>query len=242
MQDVLGILGESVMLPLGNQSEVKADEIFWSSGRGVIARTKLGQIDRVFAAGFMNRLRVPAGSFSLQILNLREEDGGYYRAQTTLHPPIDTIQWEYKLEVFKRLPKPDIKVFRSADTAGSKTCKVTLICTVETGSEGASYTWTGEVSGAEKVGSVLNLSLTPNERSLTFTCTARNPVSANSTRVRPWESCGKGKVTWQGISAHSMIFIYLISILHEEACIREKGEVLQLYYQEKKCTIISNAA
>ncbi|XP_030043518.1 T-lymphocyte surface antigen Ly-9-like [Microcaecilia unicolor] len=187
--DVFGILGESVTLPLKIPQGEKVYAFFWRFETEVtIALIKEGNGLDVVDSRFKGRLSIPDGNFSLQIQSLREEDGGSYTAQIATNSTAVSNR-EYKLHVFSRLQKPIIEPYKVTDGSGNIACNIALNCTVKNGGEGVKYTWTAENKRLFQEGSFLNVSLVPMESNVTYTCTARNPVSENSTQVRPWSFC-----------------------------------------------------
>ncbi|XP_030044235.1 SLAM family member 5-like isoform X1 [Microcaecilia unicolor] len=212
-QDVFGILGESVTLPLKIPQGVKVYEIFWRFETvGSIALIKEGNGLDFFHSPFKERLRIHDGKFSLQIQSLREKDGGSYTAEIKTSTAVSNR--EYKLHVFSRLQNPIIEPYKVTDDSGNITCNVALNCTVKNG-EGVNYNWTAENSRLFQEGSFLNVSLDLMETNVTYTCTARNPVSENSTQVRPWSFCigehtGSTNDTNPIIAVIIVIFVILV--------------------------------
>ncbi|XP_029437092.1 T-lymphocyte surface antigen Ly-9-like [Rhinatrema bivittatum] len=187
-QEVSGILGESVTLPLQLPKEMKVRVVFWSSANNLIAIRKAREALEVADDRFAGRLSAPAGNFSLQILNLTEQDGGPYAARVS--GGLDPITQKYNLRVLRRLPIPDVKANCTETMNGG--CNATLHCSVKDGGEGVIYTWsTGLLTMPVTEGPILHLSMTSEDSNLSYTCTAENRASVSSVAVSPWRLCEK---------------------------------------------------
>ncbi|XP_029437494.1 SLAM family member 9-like [Rhinatrema bivittatum] len=188
-QDVFRILGESVILPLKIQEDLKIKYIHWDFEELRFAETKAGEIVKGHAGRFRGRLLIPAGSNSLQIQNLTEEDSGLYSAYVFTEPHSDVIIFACNLHVLRRLPIPDVKANCTETVNGGY--NATLYCSVKDG-EGLIYTWSrGLLATPATKGPTLHLSMTSGDSSLCYICTAENRTSYNnnSVAISPWRLC-----------------------------------------------------
>ena len=97
--------------------------------------------------------------------------------------PAPVYHWLMCFLPIDRLGKP--KITQSLMTSVNSTCNVTLTCSVEKEEKNVIYSW----SPLGEEGSVLQISQTPNNQELTYTCTARNPVSNNSDSISAQQLC-----------------------------------------------------
>ncbi|XP_031245649.1 SLAM family member 5-like isoform X4 [Mastomys coucha] len=182
---VNGILGESVTFPLNMQEPQKIDNIAWTSQSSVafvksgVNRTEV-TITQVFYKG---RIEVTGQNYDLVIRDLRMEDAGTYKADINEKNPDKTITKIYHLHIYRRLKKP--KITQSLMPPLNNTCNVTLTCSVEKEEKNVTYSW----SPSGENSNVLQIFHSPMDQTLTYTCTARNPVSNNSDSVTVQQPC-----------------------------------------------------
>uniref|UniRef100_A0A9L0RFK0 Ig-like domain-containing protein n=1 Tax=Equus caballus TaxID=9796 RepID=A0A9L0RFK0_HORSE len=130
-------------------------------------------------------------------------DIGSYRAMIATET--SSVFSSYTLRIFKRLPRPYIRVDSVISENGM--CHATLRCSVEEGGENVTYEWTSMGQGAvvSKKGSILNDSWSLGDLDWTYTCTAMNTVSNSiSNLIHAGQLCAVSKaatgtycpVTW----------------------------------------------
>ncbi|XP_058877653.1 SLAM family member 5-like isoform X2 [Acipenser ruthenus] len=172
---VNGIVGESVVLPAGFSQQSDITGVEWSFGPDVIANE--GNINGT--KQFKDRVHLNRRDWSLTINLLRAEDSGEYNCafetatgQLPTHAVILRVYEKIESEVTR---KPS-----------NETCHAMLLCTTNQ-RENVSYRWKrGDQDLPEHAG-ILEASLSPGERNVTFTCIASNPVSEATASIR--ESC-----------------------------------------------------
>ncbi|XP_017370643.1 SLAM family member 6-like isoform X2 [Cebus imitator] len=192
---VNGVLGESVTLPLEFPAAEKIKSITWLYNGTSIAfiepsETKSPQI-HVTNLKRGKRLNFTQ-SYSLQLSNPEMEDTGSYSAQMSSGTTVKVSS--YALRIFKRLPRPDVRVESIISENGI--CNAILRCSVEEGGETTTYEWTSVGPGAavSHVGSILNGSWSLHDLDRSYTCTALNPASnSNSTPIRAAQLCAGSK-------------------------------------------------
>lgn len=183
---VNGILGESVTFPLHIQEPQKVKNIAWVS-KSSVAFVKPGLQGAppdvtVTQATYEGRIAVIDQNYDLVITDLRVEDAGTYKADINTENTITTTKL-YHLHIYRRLGKP--KITQSLVTFSNNSCNVTLTCSVEKEEKNVTYSWSplGERSN------VLQIFQSPEDQKLTYTCTARNPVSNSSDSVTAQQLC-----------------------------------------------------
>ncbi|XP_073903788.1 SLAM family member 9-like isoform X2 [Castor canadensis] len=137
---------------------------------------------------FSRRLSTPHHGYSLQISPLWLQDSGLYRAWITLRTPPVNITKEFTLRVYERLKKPNITA--SSQIMRDKTCFITLTCFLEQAGEDVQYSWDPPDQGAvvSHGGATLSVSWRSGD-SDSYYCTAKNPVSQNSSSVSTRPLC-----------------------------------------------------
>ncbi|KAM7054958.1 SLAM family member 5 isoform 1-T1 [Molossus nigricans] len=186
---VNGILGESVIFPLEVSKLQQVENIAWTNSKTSVALVipvpGKGPIVTVTHQNYYQRISAPHQIYSLEISNLKMEDAGIYKADININvsQKMSTITRSYNLQVYSRLGKP--KITQSLVASVNDTCNVTLTCSVEKERENVTYTW----SPLGKQGSVLQISQTPKNKTLTYTCTAWNPVSNSSDSISSQHLC-----------------------------------------------------
>ncbi|XP_031245589.1 SLAM family member 5-like isoform X1 [Mastomys coucha] len=182
---VNGILGESVTFPLNIQEPQKISDIVWIS-RSSIAFVKPG-VNRteviVTQVIYKGRIEVTGQNYDLVIRDLRMEDAGTYKADINEKNHDKTITKIYHLHIYRRLTKP--KITQSLMPSLNNTCTVTLTCSVEKEEKNVTYSWSPSGENSK----VLQIVHSPMDQKLTYTCTARNPVSRYSNSVTIQQPC-----------------------------------------------------
>ncbi|XP_031245620.1 SLAM family member 5-like isoform X2 [Mastomys coucha] len=182
---VNGILGESVTFPLNIQEPQKITDIAWTS-RSSVAFVKPG-VNRteviVTQKMYKGRIEVTGQNYDLIIRDLRMEDAGTYKADINEKNHDKTITKIYHLHIYRRLKKP--KITQSLMPSLNNTCNVTLTCSVEKEEKNVTYSW----SPSGENSNVLQIFHSPMDQTLTYTCTAWNPVSNNSDSVTVQQPC-----------------------------------------------------
>ncbi|XP_074979179.1 SLAM family member 9 isoform X2 [Caretta caretta] len=201
-----GIWGESVTFSLVIPSGSRVDNIVWNA-KSTIAIVKPGKeaAPQVIDQRYRERLRVLDGGYSLQIMDLSQEDTGTYTAQIATEGTTEPIFQRFALHVYKRLTESDINIVPRQDSMRTVngTCNVTLNCSLPGGGENVTYTWTQTAeSSVVSSGASILISHRLGREVSPVTCTARNPISNSSKSIFPQEVCeGITKSSALGLAA-----------------------------------------
>ncbi|XP_041088326.1 SLAM family member 5-like isoform X1 [Polyodon spathula] len=173
---VNGTVGESVLLPAGLSQPARITGVQWIFGKDVIADEE--NINGI-TAQFRNRVHLNRNDCSLTITQLRAEDsGGYHRAIETADSQLPTLM--ITLHVYEKISA------EMERKPSNETCRATLLCTTNQ-TKHVSYRWKRGDQDLPEYAGMLEVSLSPGERGVIFTCVASNPVSEAAASIR--ESC-----------------------------------------------------
>ncbi|XP_076770601.1 CD48 antigen isoform X2 [Arvicanthis niloticus] len=136
----------------------------------------------IFESAFKDRIDLEETNGALHIYNVQKEDRGSYYMRV-LHETEE--QWKITLEVFDPVFKPSIEIEKTEESTDS--CHLRLSCEVKDQKEDqhVDYTWY-ENSGPilqKNPGNVLELTVTPQNKSTFYTCQVSNPVSSKNDTV-----------------------------------------------------------
>nr|XP_025043687.1 SLAM family member 5-like [Pelodiscus sinensis] len=205
-----GAEGESVtfapVVPRGS----RVDSVVWN-GNSTIAIVTPGEPAplRVIHTRYRDRLRVPDGSYSLQVTDLRPEDTGTYTAQIATQGSPDPIFRRFALRVYKKLAESDITATPVLGSLSimNEICNITLNCTVQGAGEDVNCTWNHTDSTVNSTS--IHISHRLGDEGASVTCTARNPVSSSSKSISLKEVCAASSAQSgdSGLSAGVIVLI-----------------------------------
>ncbi|XP_046540385.1 T-lymphocyte surface antigen Ly-9 isoform X4 [Equus quagga] len=218
-ETVVGILGESVTLPLALPASQDIENVVWMFNTSVISKEwgEAAKADPEKNTAWVSQ------DYSLKIGQLRMEDAGPYHAYICSKASGVISMKHVTLLIYRRLKKP--KVTWSLGPAEDGICRVSLTCSVENNGHNVTYRWTPLQKGAvaSQGGSHLSVSWRRGENHPNFTCTASNPVSNSSGQFLPGDICPgpeRSSRLWVGLSLTvSIILCFGIS----GYCIRKQG-------------------
>uniref|UniRef100_A0ABK0LC97 Lymphocyte antigen 9 n=1 Tax=Rattus norvegicus TaxID=10116 RepID=A0ABK0LC97_RAT len=189
---ISGILGGSVTFPLNISINAEIELITWTylSKTLVLAITSRSGIT-ILLKEYSGRLNISQDGYSLCMSNLTKSDSGSYQAQIIQKNVDHTVRNEFILHIYEQLQEPQVTV-KSMTSSENDSCTVTLICTVNGSKDGVQYSWiqkdTHNKTSHES--HILRVSPSACDPDLPYTCTARNPVSQNSSQpVRVRQFC-----------------------------------------------------
>ncbi|XP_042831898.1 T-lymphocyte surface antigen Ly-9 isoform X2 [Panthera tigris] len=180
-ETVVGILGESVTLPLTLSASRHVNNIVWMFNTSII--TKKQEV----------KPKIPdknsGQDYSLKIGQLKMENAGHYYAYVCSEASGVISRRHFTLLIYRRLKKP--KVTGSLELSEDGICRVSLTCSVEDSGHNVTYLWTFLQKGTvmSQGGSHLNISWRSDENHPNFTCTTRNPVSKSFQSFLPGDIC-----------------------------------------------------
>ncbi|XP_042780985.1 T-lymphocyte surface antigen Ly-9 isoform X3 [Panthera leo] len=180
-ETVVGILGESVTLPLTLSASRYVNNIVWMFNTSII--TKKQEV----------KPKIPdensGQDYSLKIGQLKMENAGHYYAYVCSEASRVISRRHFTLLIYRRLKKP--KVTGSLELSEDGICRVSLTCSVEDSGHNVTYLWTFLQKGTvmSQGGSHLNISWRSDENHPNFTCTTRNPVSKSFQSFLPGDIC-----------------------------------------------------
>ncbi|XP_045311146.1 T-lymphocyte surface antigen Ly-9 isoform X4 [Leopardus geoffroyi] len=201
-ETVVGILGESVTLPLTLSAGHYVNNIVWMFNTSII--TKKQEV----------KPKMPdknsGQDYSLKIGQLKMENAGHYYAYVCSKASRVIGRKHFTLLVYRRLKKP--KVTGSLELTEDGLCRVSLTCSVEDSGHNVTYLWTFLQKGTvmSQGGSHLNISWRSDENHPNFTCTTRNPVSKSSQSFLPGDICPgheRNMKLYIGLSLMSLILL-----------------------------------
>ncbi|KAJ8377187.1 hypothetical protein SKAU_G00077670 [Synaphobranchus kaupii] len=177
-----GAVGESIVLPTGAERSYKGGAMLWK--RKSIEIIKLVKNTMTINPNFTGTLTMNDETGALNISNLREEDSGEYdfsgiaSAQTI--PPKNV-----QLQVYERIVSVQV-ISQVNNSTDSGSCNITLICSVNGGSQVA-LSWSRNGQNVAGVENRTTLTAPPTLTEEIYVCTATNPISSqsNSVTVRP---------------------------------------------------------
>uniref|UniRef100_A0A8C3BZB1 Ig-like domain-containing protein n=1 Tax=Cairina moschata TaxID=8855 RepID=A0A8C3BZB1_CAIMO len=188
-QQVIGILGGSVLLSPALPPGSRVKEIEWSFSAGAGATIQVAE----FGPGgferpdphdrFKQRLEM-LNATALRIRGLELGDSGVYGARIKLHPALVEDQ-AFNLSVYEPVPPPQIHPqLLSRSPQG---CNVTLRCSLPPTSPARTSWQLGNTSGTlweqSGDGQTLWLAIPPSALDATYTCVARSPAEERSSSV-----------------------------------------------------------
>nr|XP_012604651.1 T-lymphocyte surface antigen Ly-9 isoform X3 [Microcebus murinus] len=186
---VSGILGGSIALSLNISEDTEIEHITWSGPKTTLIiaypEGKITLVDK----SYQGRLNT-SWSYSLYISNLTVKDAGTYKAQINQKNSEVTTEKEFTLHIYEQLQEPQVTM-KSAKVS-ENSCNITLRCSVEGAEKDVLYSWTPRDTHASESNdsSILTIFRMPCHPNPAYTCTARNPVSKNSSRpVRAGQFC-----------------------------------------------------
>lgn len=230
--EVNGILGESATFPLNIQESQQLTSIAWTSKTSVafIKPGDPGTAPTVTPThrNYYKRVKVTDQNYNLIISDLSMEDAGVYQADINTENSPYTTTKRYHLQVYRRLNKP--KITQSFMTSVNSTCNVTLICSVEKEEKNVTYSW----SPLGEEGNVLQIFQTPQDKELTYTCTAWNPVSNSSDSISTQQLCADTAIgshtrhtgLLSGLAVLFLLVFILSSVFLLHLCKRRQGSYL----------------
>ncbi|XP_060975792.1 LOW QUALITY PROTEIN: SLAM family member 9 [Dama dama] len=186
-EEVVGILHESISLPLEMPFNEEVENIIWSShtSLAIVVPEKEGRPATIMVTNprYAGRVNFLEPTYSLHIQNLSWEDSGSYQAQVNLRTSQVSTMQQYNLRIYRRLSQPHMTVnFEIPGEEG--TCNMSLICSVENAGLDVTYTWISWEDGADTAheGSILRAFWRPGDKVASYTCRASNPVSNITSR------------------------------------------------------------
>uniref|UniRef100_A0A8D2B6Z0 Lymphocyte antigen 9 n=1 Tax=Sciurus vulgaris TaxID=55149 RepID=A0A8D2B6Z0_SCIVU len=187
---VSGILGGSVTLPVNISVDTEIENVAWTGLNEalVLARPK-GDLT-FLVKSYESRINI-SGSYSLYIRNLTQKDAGFYKAQINQKNSEVTAKKEFILHVYEHVQEPQVTM-KSIIVSENASCNITLMCSVKGSENDVLYSWTQRDTNTSESyrGSILTISPKLCDPDLSYTCTARNPVSQSSSRpVQAWHFC-----------------------------------------------------
>ncbi|XP_047374895.1 T-lymphocyte surface antigen Ly-9-like isoform X2 [Sciurus carolinensis] len=209
---VTGTQGGSVTLPLYLLPEQQVESISWmsrSESRAIASVTMVeaGGLDTFYQAGsrYWGRVNVVESGYSLQISNLSQEDAGSYRAHINLRSSRITHIQEYWLQVFEKLVPPHVTL--SSRIGDNGNCIIILTCVAESRGGTVVYSWTplSPRTVISHGGSVLSVSLRPEDSFPPFTCIIKNPVSNSSSHPVSVPHICTGSGTLREVTAGNVV-------------------------------------
>ncbi|CAM2108315.1 signaling lymphocytic activation molecule [Caretta caretta] len=191
------------------------------------------------------RIKFHPENFSLEILETRREDAGHY--EYTVNKRFEEQSLQFQLEVYEQVSIPNLQMV--SKTLGNESCAMNLSCLVTSG-DNVTYSWNCSEGNASQLhpynDSFLHLSFTPGEGSVSCTCTARNRVSQQATRLSfPVECSNKPGGSLRNELLEFIVPIAIVGVLVLCAGVtyrlRHKGqkEHSQLKEEKESCTIYS---
>ncbi|XP_027946699.1 T-lymphocyte surface antigen Ly-9-like isoform X1 [Eumetopias jubatus] len=178
---VPGILGRSVTFPLNISVDTEFEHVTWNGPQGALALATAEKQIFFMAKSYQDRLTISWNSFSLSLRNLTLRDAGSYKAQINRKTSTFTTDKEFTLHVYEQVPEPQV-IMKSVNMSDSGSCNITLICFVERAGTSVLYSWTLRDSHASESheGSTFIIHWRLCDPDLPYICTARNPVSQNT--------------------------------------------------------------
>ncbi|XP_072671102.1 T-lymphocyte surface antigen Ly-9 isoform X4 [Canis lupus baileyi] len=204
--EVPGILEGSVTFFLNISIDKELEHVTWSRPQKALAFASAKKDIIIMDKSYQDRLNISFNSYSLSLNNLTLEDAGPYKAQINYKNAKVTTDKEFFLHLYEgrdlsnlliavvpteQVQEPQV-IIKSVNKSDSGSCNITLICFVEKARTSVLYSWTGRDANASESheGSTLTIQWTLCHPDLPYTCTARNPVSQNtSSPVRVQQFC-----------------------------------------------------
>ncbi|OCT69313.1 hypothetical protein XELAEV_18040628mg [Xenopus laevis] len=225
--NVTGAEGGGANLPVKIQGEIK--DITWIMPKGVrpnvFATTKPNEPVDIRDIQYEGRLRSETDA-SLTLTDLTNQDQGIYSAAVRLESKQQCDQL-YHLQVYKNLSSEDIQIH--ANITQNETCNVTVTLSCAVIGSDVTVTWNNTNSpGTEVTNHTLRVYNAQSH--VTYTCTARNPISEASRTAHILVTCPTdpqvGNYTQQniirlGLSSVILIITSYLIIQHFHAMNRE---------------------
>uniref|UniRef100_A0A8C2MHF3 CD48 antigen n=1 Tax=Cricetulus griseus TaxID=10029 RepID=A0A8C2MHF3_CRIGR len=162
--------------------------------------------ETIFDSVFKGRVELNHTNGALRIYNVRKEDKGHYYMRVLNETE---KQEEITLDVFDPVSKPFIK-FETKNLPGS--CHLKLSCKIE--QQNVQYTWYDD-SGSllqNGTGDVLDIIVTPQNKSTFYTCEVHNPASSKNDTVYFTLPCTMARSS--GVFWIATWLVAMVSIIH----------------------------
>ncbi|XP_044529251.1 SLAM family member 7-like [Gracilinanus agilis] len=186
---VISAVGDSVSLK-NSEPYTELSEVSWFYNETQkILRWTREEETTIFETNMKPRISFDVNNITIHIKHVQKEDSSIYKLQTFSFDASQEHSEHIRLDVYERLTKPKITASPRFDDNG--TCLVNLTCSVEQIRENASYSWMSKGQGVyvSTRGPILTFIWKPGDHDLNYTCTAKNPVSNNSSSVLAKELC-----------------------------------------------------
>ncbi|XP_018086989.1 SLAM family member 5 isoform X2 [Xenopus laevis] len=251
--NVSGAEGGGASLPVRIQGQIK--DITWiinDSGRvNHFATTKPNETVDIRDNQYEGRLRSETDA-SLTLTDLTNQDQGIYAASIRLRSN-QLCDQLYHLQVYKNLSTEDIQIH--ANITHNETCDVTLTLSCAVIGSDVTVTWNNTNSpGTEVTNHTLRVYNAYSD--VTYTCTARNPVSKASRTAHIPVTCNRASIAgnifpwWialilvlilAAVGIPSAVFYYLFKRKKKDQHIVQviKGQTIYAQVQKRKRETVS---
>ncbi|XP_041579449.1 T-lymphocyte surface antigen Ly-9 isoform X2 [Vulpes lagopus] len=188
-ETVVGVLGESVTLPLTFSASHHIENVVWMLNTSIISKEQKEMATADPPIKFKDPNKNSSQDFSLKIDQVKMENAGHYSAYVCSEASRVIKTKHITLLVYGRLKKP--KITWSLELAENDICRVSLTCSVEDSGHNVTYRWTPLPKGTieSQRGPHLNVFWTNGENHPNFTCIASNPVSSSSQQFLSGNIC-----------------------------------------------------
>ncbi|VCW78855.1 unnamed protein product, partial [Gulo gulo] len=188
-ETVVGILGESVTLPLTLSASHSGENVIWMFNTSIISKERKAAAAADPFMKFKDASMNSSRDYSLMIGRLKMENAGHYHAYVCSRASAVISTKHVTLRIYGRLKKP--KITWHPGLAKDGICRISLTCSVEDSGHDVTYRWAPLQKGTfeSQEGPHLNVSWTRGENHPNITCIASNPVSSSSQQFLPGNIC-----------------------------------------------------